>query len=58
MCSSDLVKGIFTDADLTVLNNYGNTNAGQTNGGQASFKNSQFTQTGGDNGSSDPAPMI
>lgn len=49
---TDAVKGIFTDADITILNNYGNTNAGQTNGGQASFKNSNFTQTGGDNGSS------
>jgi len=49
---TDAVKGIFTDADITILNNYGNTNAGQTNGGQASYKNSNFTQTGGDNGSS------
>ena len=47
---TDAVKGIFNDADLTVLNNYGNTNAGQTNGGPGSFKNSNFTQTGGDNG--------
>ena len=49
---TDAVKGIFNDADLTVLNNYGNTNAGQTNGGAASFKNSNVTQTGGDNGTS------
>lgn len=48
---TDAVKGIFNDADLTVLNNYGNTNAGQTNGGPASFKGSTYTQTGGDNGS-------
>jgi hypothetical protein len=47
---TDAVKGIFNDADLTVLNNYGNTNAGQTNGGPGSFKNSNFTQTGGDDG--------
>jgi hypothetical protein len=47
---TDAVKGIFNDADLTVLNNYGNTSAGQTNGGPASFKNSNFTQTGGDDG--------
>ena len=50
---TDAVKGIFTDADLTILNNYGNTNAGQTNGGSASSRNSNFNQTGGDNGSSD-----
>ena len=49
---TDAVKGIFNDADLTVLNNYGNTNAGQTNGGAASYKNSNATQTGGDNGTS------
>ena len=53
---TDAVKGIFTDADLTILNNYGNTNAGQTNGGQASYKNSNFDQTGGDNGS--PTMML
>jgi hypothetical protein len=47
---TDAVKGIFNDADLTVLNNYGNTNAGQTNGGPASFKGSTYTQTGGDDG--------
>ena len=50
---TDAVKGIFNDADLTVLNNYGNTNAGQTNGGAASYKNSNTTQTGGDNGTSE-----
>lgn len=48
---TDAVKGIFTDADLTVLNNYGNTNAGQTNGGSASTKGSNVNLTGGDNGS-------
>ena len=48
---TDAVKGIFTDADLTLLNNYGNTNAGQTNGGPASTKGSSVSQTGGDNGS-------
>ena len=48
----DAVTGIFDDADLRILNNYGNTNAGQTNGGQASYKNSNANQTGGDNGSS------
>ena len=47
---TDAVKGIFNDADLTVLNNYGNTNAGQTNGGSASNKGSNVSQTGGDNG--------
>jgi hypothetical protein len=50
---TDAVKGIFDDADLRILNNYGNTNAGQTNGGSASSRNSNFNQTGGDNGSSD-----
>jgi hypothetical protein len=50
---TDAVKGIFNDADLTVLNNYGNTNAGQTNGGAAAYKNSNATQTGGDNGTSE-----
>ena len=49
---TDAVKGIFTDADITILNRYGNTNAGQTTGGQASYKNSNYNQTGGDNGSS------
>ena len=48
---TDAVKGIFTDADLTVLNNYGNTNAGQTNGGPASTKGSNVSLTGGDSGS-------
>lgn len=47
---TDAVKGIFTDADLTLLNNYGNTNAGQTNGGPASTKGSSISQTGGDDG--------
>jgi hypothetical protein len=50
---TDAVKGIFDDVDLRILNNYGNTNAGQTNGGSASSRNSNFNQTGGDNGSSD-----
>jgi hypothetical protein len=49
---TDAVKGIFDDVDLRILNNYGNTNAGQTNGGAASSQNSNFNQTGGDNGSS------
>ena len=49
---TDAVKGIFTDADLTILNNYGNTNAGQTNGGSASNKGSNVSQTGGDSGTS------
>jgi hypothetical protein len=51
---TDAVKGIFTDADLTILNNYGNTNAGQTNGGSASNKGSNVSQTGGDSGTSRP----
>lgn len=55
---TDAVTGIFTDADLTVLNKYGNTNAGQTNGGQAAFQNAHFNQTGGDNGSAEPTIMF
>ena len=51
---TDAVKGIFTDADLTILNNYGNTNAGQTNGGSASNKGSTGNATGGDSGTSRP----
>ena len=53
---TDAVKGIFTDADLTILNNYGNTNAGQTNGGSASNKGSNVSQTGGDSGTSKSKP--
>jgi hypothetical protein len=53
---TDAVKGIFTDADLTILNNYGNTNAGQTNGGSASNKGSNVSQTGGDSGTSRSRP--
>jgi hypothetical protein len=52
---TDSVKGIFSDADLTILNNYGNTNAGQTNGGSASNQGSTGNQTGGDSGSKKPA---
>jgi len=51
---TDAVKGIFTDADLTILNNYGNTNAGQTNGGSASNQGSTGNATGGDSGTSRP----
>ena len=51
---TDAVKGIFTDADLALLNNYGNTNAGQTNGGSASNQGSTGNQTGGDSGSRRP----
>lgn len=50
---TDAVTGIFTDADLVVLNNYGNTRAGQTNGGSASRRGSTVNQTGQDNGTSD-----
>lgn len=53
---TDSVKGIFTDADLTILKNYGNTNAGQTNGGSASNKGSNVSQTGGDSGTSKSNP--
>ena len=48
---TDAVTGIFDDADLTLLNNYGNTGAGQTNGGAASNRGSTVNQTGQDSGS-------
>ena len=48
---TDAVTGIFNDADLTLLNNYGNTKAGDTNGGAASNKGSTRNQTGQDSGS-------
>ena len=48
---TDAVTGIFTDADLTILNNYGNTRAGQTNGGPAARRGSTVNQTGQDSGS-------
>lgn len=47
----DSVTGIFNDADLNILNNYGNTRSGQTNGGPASLRGSSVSLTGGDNGS-------
>jgi hypothetical protein len=47
------VTGIFTDADLTLLNNYGNTGAGQTNGGSAANKGSTTNQTGQDSRSAE-----
>ena len=48
---TDAVTGIFNDADLTLLNNYGNTKAGDTNGGAAAKKGSTVNQTGQDSGS-------
>ena len=45
------VTGIFDDADLTLLNNYGNTKAGETNGGPAAKKGATVNQTGQDSGS-------
>jgi hypothetical protein len=48
---TDAVTGIFNDADLTLLNNYGNTKAGETNGGSAAKKGSTVNQTGQDSGS-------
>ena len=48
---TDAVTGIFTDADLTILNKYGNTRAGQTNGGPAARRGSTVNQTGQDSGS-------
>jgi hypothetical protein len=48
---TDAVTGIFNDADLTLLNNYGNTKAGDTNGGPAAKKGSSVNQTGQDSGS-------
>ena len=53
---TDAVTGIFTDADLTLLNNYGNTRAGQSNGGAASNKGSTRNQTGQDSGSARQRP--
>ena len=53
---TDAVTGIFTDADLTILNNYGNTRSGQTNGGAASNKGSTRNQTGQDSGSARQRP--
>lgn len=53
---TDAVTGIFTDADLTLLNNYGNTRGGQTNGGAASNKGSTRNQTGQDSGSARQRP--
>ena len=49
---TDAVTGIFDDADLTLLNNYGNTGSGQTNGGPGSNKGSTRNQSGYDSGSS------
>lgn len=45
------VTGLFSNQDLLLVNNYGNTGAGLTNGGPAAAKGSQTNQTGGDNGS-------
>jgi hypothetical protein len=53
---TDAVTGIFDDADLTLLNNYGNTGAGQTNGGAASNRGSTRNQTGQDSGSARQRP--
>lgn len=46
------VTGIFTDADMTLLRNTGNTRSGSFNGGSASRGGSTASQTGGDSGSS------
>lgn len=48
---TDAVTGVFTDAELTLLRNSGNTNSGLTNGGSASRRGSTTNQTGGDSGS-------
>jgi hypothetical protein len=40
------VTGIFTNADLTLLNNYGNTGGGQTTGGPAATTGNTSNQTG------------
>ena len=53
---TDAVTGIFNDADLTLLNNYGNTKAGDTNGGPAAKKGSSVNQTGQDSGSARQRP--
>lgn len=46
------VVGIFSDADLVLIDNFGNTQSGLTNGGPASTKG-RVTQTGGGNIGSD-----
>lgn len=43
---TDAVKGIFSNSDLTLLNNYGNTRGGQTNGGPAASNGNTSNQTG------------
>ena len=40
------VTGIFSNADLTLLNNYGNTGGGQTTGGPAASSGNTSNQTG------------
>lgn len=54
----DAVTGIFTDADLTLLKNTGNTNAGSLNGGAASNGGRTVNQTGGDSGRARPNPSL
>lgn len=46
------VVGIFSAADLGLIDNFGNTQSGRTNGGQAANKG-RVTQTGGGNTSND-----
>jgi hypothetical protein len=42
------VTGIFSDVDISILDNSGNTNSGKTNGGPASTKG-KVNQTGAGN---------
>lgn len=50
------VTGVFTDADMTLLRNTGNTQAGNFNGGSASRGGSTVSQTGQDSGGAN-APL-
>lgn len=58
--TSTTLKGgtqIFSDDQLTVLRNYGNTGAGTTNGGVASLGGSSVNQNASDSGTANPRPV-
>lgn len=55
---TEAVTGIFTDADLTILNSYGNTGSGRTNGGPAASKGRTTNQTGQDSGRPNPREQL
>jgi len=52
---TDAVTGIFSNFDLALLNEYGNTGGGRTNGGPAAGGGSTTNQSGQDSGSSRPS---